>query len=48
MRLNTDFWVTFVILGLCRLIIHFACHVSIGIYTLESISMYPMGTLARG
>ena len=48
MRLNTDFWATFVILGLSRLIFHLTCYVSIGIYTLEYTSMYPVDTLACG
>jgi len=48
MGLNTVFWDTFVILALCVSFFRFAYDISIGINTYESISMYPVDTLARG
>ena len=44
MRLNTVFWVLFVILALCVSFFRLSSDVSIGINTYESISMYQMDT----
>ena len=48
MRLNTVFWVTFVVLMLCVSFFRLSSDVSKGIYTFEYTSMYPVDTRARG
>ena len=47
-RLNLLFWVTFDDLALCELFFHLTSAITIGIYTLEIISIYPVDTLACG
>ena len=48
MDLNTVFWVAFIILALCVLLFRLTNDITIGIYTFEYTSMYPVDTRARG